>query len=385
MGKMGPASIRTTNLNKLFITFICTLWISITPVVFAVHRASKAELGQSLVDSSRESLLVGDNRTAMIIFGKGVPKWFSSVRVEKANGSEVFEVPGANTFNVHLTIPIWLTEDTTPYGYAKLTYPLSNLLPTIISWFLISTVIIFALFKREKNRLLKDISTQNQVLHLEAENNLARQVSHDIRSPLSAISMLTGVADLNSSEARDLLKNAALRIRDIAQDLLERSKRSYDKQFELQPIKIDEVIKAIIREKKIEYHEKKGLSFEVMLNCSDKAVLTNKTEISRVLSNLINNSVEAQVNPTLDIRVSTSSVDNFIEVDISDDGSGVPVHILNDLGKKMVTFGKEGVTSGSGQGVFHANEVVVKSGGKFSIESSVGKGTSIKIRLPVTS
>ena len=164
--RFSDTSLSARNLNKLFIGLIAILWISVTPIIFIVHRESKSELARSLADSARESLLVGDSRAAMVILGKAIPKWFDSVIVQKTNGVEIFEIPGDGKVTLPLTVPVWLNEGQTQFGYVVLKYACWDLIFNITVWLFISTGLVYLLFRRERARLLKEIAIRGQVIVL---------------------------------------------------------------------------------------------------------------------------------------------------------------------------------------------------------------------------
>jgi anti-sigma regulatory factor (Ser/Thr protein kinase) len=109
----------------------------------------------------------------------------------------------------------------------------------------------------------------------------------------------------------------------------------------------------------------------------------NATELKRVLSNLINNSIEAFPDGKGRVTVGIRGYKDVVQIIISDNGKGIPASVLAKLGERGVSHGKESSgTSGSGLGVYHAKSTVEKYGGKFEIQSREGQGTMIQIQLP---
>jgi hypothetical protein len=64
---------------------------------------------------------------------------------------------------------------------------------------------------------------------------------------------------------------------------------------------------------------------------------------------------------------------------VADNGKGIPKEILERLGERGFTHGKPG---GSGLGLYHARSTFALWGGSLSIKSSVGRGTTVEVRLP---
>jgi two-component system sensor histidine kinase SenX3 len=74
----------------------------------------------------------------------------------------------------------------------------------------------------------------------------------------------------------------------------------------------------------------------------------------------------------------------MVEVKVMDSGKGIPQHLIDKLGSKGISFGKEGhQTAGSGLGLYHAMTTVKSWGGDLSIASLEGQGTTITIKIPL--
>lgn len=239
-----------------------------------------------------------------------------------------------------------------------------------------------------------EMYSNERVKHEKAASiaELASQVSHDIRSPLSALTMLmNNIHELPESK-RILARNSIQRINDIANHLIEKSKAmaksasselnikdQTDSIIELVPAIID----TIISEKRLQYRDHIGVEIEAELKDSYGAFAKiNSLELKRVVSNLINNSVEALPDQKGKVFTSVVTKSDTIEIIIKDNGNGIPEHILDKLGERGLTHGKEGSTSGSGLGIYHAMKTVESFGGQLVISSEIGKGTTITISLP---
>lgn len=256
-----------------------------------------------------------------------------------------------------------------------------------------------------------DALTKAKSLILEYSNNKAKtsileslaaqskQVAHDIRSPLSALSMVIGTLKDLPEEKRILIRNATQRINDIANDLLQKGKGESKNRVQSEIIQDTNLAKSIefvpalvdilVSEKRMQYREHIGLEIQIELKNSFGAFAKiNSIELKRAISNLINNSIEAFKNHTGKIIVGVQKItvaDNAkIEIFINDNGKGIPSHIITQLGQMGVSHGKSSSEkSGSGLGLFHAKLTVESFGGSLDIASVEGNGTSIRIILPL--
>ncbi len=84
----------------------------------------------------------------------------------------------------------------------------------------------------------------------------------------------------------------------------------------------------------------------------------------------------------IDIR--TRHTGDWVEIDISDTGTGIPTDIRDKVFNPFFTTKQVG--RGSGQGLALARSIVVdRHGGTLTFDTEVGKGTTFHIRLPVAS
>lgn len=201
---------------------------------------------------------------------------------------------------------------------------------------------------------LKQQDEERQIrARLEASSMLAKQVSHDIRSPLSALNMVLGYLDEIQEEKRILIRNSVQRINDIANNLLEKGKSGETLapqsggSVELIPALVD----SIVSEKRTQFRHLSGIEINVNLTQSyGLFAWIDSANLKRTLSNLINNSVEAiqmrqpggQHEPgRVEIEVSSISAKDTenVLISIGDNGMGILPEILGKLGQAGVTSG----------------------------------------------
>lgn len=211
---------------------------------------------------------------------------------------------------------------------------------------------------------------------------ISRQVSHDIRSPLAALNV--ALEDISSlpEKNRLILKMAIQRIQDIANNLLKNSQVNDSPKIIsslLYPI-LDE----ILSEKRIQYKSQSNLSISGSFNQSQLFAEINPPLLKQIISNLINNSVEAIDNAQGHIELILFQQNGQAVIEITDNGRGIPKEIINDLGVKNISYGKQSsLTSGFGIGVKHAFDTIKSWSGTINVLSRVGVGTTFKISLPL--
>lgn len=236
-------------------------------------------------------------------------------------------------------------------------------------------------------------------------NMMAAQVAHDIRSPLTALNMVIETIDKLPEEKRILIRNAIQRINDIANDLLLKGKAiplqilnyngndTNNSAESESTVMLSSMIDILISEKRIQYRDKIGVQIEAELSNS-YGVFSKipANEFKRVLSNLINNSVEALENGKGNVRVSVSIHENSVKIEIQDNGKGIPKEIMNQIGSIGLSYGKEGTQSGSGLGLYQAFRFASSVGGRIEFSETLDVpnrtsentncGTTVNILIP---
>jgi len=110
------------------------------------------------------------------------------------------------------------------------------------------------------------------------------------------------------------------------------------------------------------------------------------SQLNQVFLNLIVNAAHAiadagRANPGC-IKVTSRASNGVVQVDIGDDGGGIPEHIRHKIFEQFFTTKEVG--RGTGQGLALARQIIVDGhGGTLTFTSEVGKGTTFTLRLPI--
>ncbi len=198
---------------------------------------------------------------------------------------------------------------------------------------------------------------------------LATQVSHDIQSPLATLDSL--VDSLNGELDDDrltLLRLSIDRIKTITMDL--KGKTVED----VYPLDLDLIIRKSLKEKGWEF---KNISFEYNALTKDCFSKASSIELRRILSNIINNSIEACSIDNHWIKISLFNDSRFNVIVIQDNGHGIKDSSLSKIFEEGYSTRKEN----SGLGLSHAKKYIDYLGGKIKVESTLNIGTTITIKL----
>ena len=246
----------------------------------------------------------------------------------------------------------------------------------------------------ESDRTKKELEVlkaqrDNQSLRLENErasaaSQMAIQVAHDIRSPLAALShAVSGITDI-PEESRVMIRSAANRITDIANNLIlsnRASGKDRTPQTEMKRESILSLVEKLVTEKRTQFKNEIGVSIDLRIGPESYGLFSKviPSELERVLSNVINNGVEALTDRLGHVAIELSSKADCVLIRVFDDGSGITPEVARQAFDEGFSFGKN---SGSGVGLFHAKNVIESFGGRISIASVSNGGTEVSIEIP---
>ncbi|MGE4233532.1 MAG: ATP-binding protein [Bacteriovoracia bacterium] len=253
---------------------------------------------------------------------------------------------------------------------------------------------------RQISESLVKMSEQLQQLHTlktqQSMFDLASNVAHDLKGPVSALDMALSITLENvPEEKRRMIRGLLGDIKDISNTLLNRIRRKSEKKDQIADCsKILEEPKRIVpstqllwslldltvSEKRLQYRSNPNVNIEAVLNDEGYGLFANvnPTEFRRVIANLIDNAVEA-IETKGDVRIKIFGSDLNIVVSVTDTGKGIPAAILPKLTERGFSYGK---TKGNGIGLYHAKEVLTAWGGGIYLSSKPGVGTEARIILP---
>lgn len=211
---------------------------------------------------------------------------------------------------------------------------------------------------------------------------IVKQVMHDITSPVSSINNIIGKLNSNVPEGdRVTLRNAATRISGISQKLLSQY-NDEDFESEHESLLVSLALLQIMDEKR-EEHYKSNVTFDVDIDDEAKFIFIkhNAGVFKRMISNLINNAVDALKNRTdgkVTIRLGVNAAKAVII--LQDNGYGMPPHIQDKFNQGIeVTEGKG--DKGHGFGLAQVRDAIISGNGTYKIHATKD-GTKITIRFP---
>jgi signal transduction histidine kinase len=112
-------------------------------------------------------------------------------------------------------------------------------------------------------------------------------------------------------------------------------------------------------------------------------VVADPSRLEAVLHNLLSNAVKySPAGSTIRVRVARQ--DGAAVVEVADEGIGIPAEAQARLFEPFYRAGNVGPTaSGFGLGLYIVQEIVQRHGGRVEVESAEGRGTALRVVLPL--
>jgi two-component system, chemotaxis family, CheB/CheR fusion protein len=239
--------------------------------------------------------------------------------------------------------------------------------------------------------VIRDITDRS--LHQLQEEFMAR-ASHELRTPLTPMqAMLQQLdrrlkqqgADETTCHFAETAYEQVKRLTRLVSDLLDVSALQNGR-YTVRParIRFDEVVAQAI-----EMSQFVAVDWTIDYEPPSDPIWINgdADRLQQVLLNLFNNAFShAASTPRLTVRLRSSGRD--AELQVQDYGPGIPEADLHSIFSRFYqsggVTGKEGSGSGLGLGLYIAHEIVGAHGGTVTATSTVGKGTTFIVRLPLT-
>ncbi len=237
-----------------------------------------------------------------------------------------------------------------------------------------------------------------QAQKIEAIGTLASGIAHDFNNILSAI---LGFAELTLRNAScdpateknlGFILSATNRGRDLVRQILMFSRKENETQEAFTVAPIVEETYALLR-------QMIPSSISISLDAQEQVgkIAGDKTQIQQVIMNLCTNAFHAMPDSGGQINIGLKQVKldgtratgknlphgEYALITVADNGSGIPEQIISQIFDPFFTTKERERGTGLGLSVVHG--IVKRHGGTIEVESTVGKGSTFFVFLPVSS
>lgn len=220
------------------------------------------------------------------------------------------------------------------------------------------------------------------------KQDFVAMVGHDIRTPATTIKLTLDTLDEDSasldSGLRELVADAAgesRRLMTLTNNLLDLTQIELGRfQVDARPMQISSAIHQAVRSLSLYAQSKK---ITVKNETDDFRVNADYERLLQVLINLLSNAVKYSPKSS-EIEIRTSKLDEFVEVEISDNGTGIPAEKRDRIfeAHERLIGDEEGEQHGMGLGLAICKSIIQAHGGTIGVRESSSGGSAFWFRLP---
>ena len=234
-----------------------------------------------------------------------------------------------------------------------------------------------------------DVTALIQAQRDAAWGEVARRLAHEIKNPLTPIQLSAERLRhkyLKTMPGKDaeVLDRATHTIVQQVETMKEMVKAFSDyarpPKIQLEWLELNKLIEEVFDL----YHGVKGLHLKKNLDPSMPAIEADAGRLRQLLNNLVKNSIEAAdsddgIELQLTTRCTSEKECRYVEIQLQDNGPGIPEEIIGRLFEPYVTTKPKG----TGLGLAIVKKIVEEHGGMISAENEKSGGITITIRLPL--
>ncbi|MFV5697942.1 sensor histidine kinase [Flavobacterium sp. ZT3R17] len=231
-----------------------------------------------------------------------------------------------------------------------------------------------------------DKKCQEELISLKKEfEEFVYIVSHDIKTPMRAISNITTwiEEDLGSDADKDildnfrLLKNRVERLEKMMNALLEFSRvnRTEMELYEVNiPKLVTDCIEMVDNKSEVEFH----LSYNLI---NENSIILGK-KLQKVLYNLLDNAIRFHDKEKKNVFVEVSEEKTQYVIKVSDDGPGIPEDVKDKIFSIFYTVNSKDIVDSTGAGLSISNKIIKMVGGTLVYTPGINKGSVFKFNWP---
>ncbi len=221
-----------------------------------------------------------------------------------------------------------------------------------------------------------------------AQRRFLTDVSHELRTPLTVIKGNIGLMRMLSEsdeESLDRIESEVDRLTRLVGDLLMMAQAETGKlPLLLEQVELDDLVFDVFEQMKI----LSGGKHEIRIENIEPALVTgDRDRLKQVLLNLGSNAIKFSPEKS-QITLNLSVRKNWVKIDVSDEGPGIPTHEQSRIFERFYRGDKSRTRSakevGFGLGLPIAYWIVISHGGRIDVESKVGEGTVFSVWLPIS-
>ena len=224
----------------------------------------------------------------------------------------------------------------------------------------------------------------------QVKDQFVSRVSHELRTPIANIQLYLSLLDRGKPERRadymQTLRQEAMRLNKLIEDLLDISHLDMGKtEFRFAPADVNRLVATLVVERKPDALER-GLTLQQNLHSGLPLVHADLTLVMQAFSNLLSNALG--FTPPGGVLICSTEARRYadrewVTITVKDSGPGISADELPHLGERFYRgrAARNYRAPGTGLGLAISKEIIDRHGGRLTIESEVGQGSSFTIWL----
>lgn len=221
-------------------------------------------------------------------------------------------------------------------------------------------------------------------------DDLFQGIVHELRTPLATILMYSRL--LREGKARQpekaerflgVIERESDRLQRMIRQMLDLAKQeAREIQRNPEPVWLNPVFDELLPPL-ADRAVQKGLLFRRRIESALPPVMGNRDVFDMAFKNLLENAIK--YTPSGSVQIAAWQEDGSIVVEVMDEGIGIPPEAMNNLFKRFyrAQSAVERGIAGTGLGLYMVKENLRNYNGQIAVQSTLGKGTTFTVRLPV--
>ena len=234
---------------------------------------------------------------------------------------------------------------------------------------------------------IEDISEQERLESV--RRDFISNISHELKTPIGAIALLTETllgepdTDLVQKFAPNILQETE-RLSETIDDLLSLSRIEHGATDSFNQIDLLKCIEQAI-DRVNTFAKQNEVTVLTSFPPAPVHLFGDELQLTSAFYNILENSVKYKRINQGNVHLTVQQLDDFIEVEISDNGIGIPTKDLDRVFERFYCVDRSHSGSGVGLGLAIVRHVIVNHEGVIRIESTEGVGTTFFIQFPINS
>jgi len=231
---------------------------------------------------------------------------------------------------------------------------------------------------------IEDISEQERLESV--RRDFISNISHELKTPIGAIALLTETllgepdTDLVQKFAPNILQETE-RLSETIDDLLSLSRIEHGSTDSFNQIDLLKCIEQAI-DRVNTFAKQNEVTVLTSFPPAPVHLFGDELQLTSAFYNILENSVKYKRINQGNVHLTVQQLDDFIEVEISDNGIGIPTKDLDRVFERFYCVDRSHSGSGVGLGLAIVRHVIVNHEGVIRIESTEGVGTTFFIQFP---